>query len=61
VAASRMPWQPLIGLVATLVVMSIVVLSGQELKHVPPAAPTCIVLHRFAGPPTGKIRSSHQV
>jgi uncharacterized repeat protein (TIGR03803 family) len=27
-------------------------LSGQELKHVPPAAPTYIVLHSFAGSPT---------
>jgi uncharacterized repeat protein (TIGR03803 family) len=32
--------------------MSVVVLSGQELKHVPPAAPSFVVLHSFAGPPT---------
>jgi hypothetical protein len=49
---SRIPWQPLIGLVAGIVVMSVVVLSGQELKHVPPAAPSFMVLHTFAGPPT---------
>jgi hypothetical protein len=30
--------------------MSVVVLSGQELKHVPPAAPSFMVLHSFAGP-----------
>jgi uncharacterized repeat protein (TIGR03803 family) len=52
VATSRIPWQPLIGLVAAIVVMSVVVLSGQELKHVPPAAPSFIVLHSFAGGPT---------
>ena len=52
VATSRIPWQPLIGLLALIVVMSVVVLSGQELKHVPPAAPNYIVLHSFAGPPT---------
>jgi uncharacterized repeat protein (TIGR03803 family) len=39
-------------LVAGIVVMSVVVLSGQELKHVPPAAPSFTVLHSFAGPPT---------
>ena len=49
VATSRIPWQPLIGLVAAIVVMSIVVVSGQELKHVPPASPTFVVLHRFTG------------
>ena len=32
--------------------MSVVVLSGQELQHVPPAAPSFMVLHSFAGPPT---------
>ena len=51
-ATSRIPWQPLIGLVGAVVVMSVVVLSGQELKHVPPAAPSFIVLHTFAGSPT---------
>jgi uncharacterized repeat protein (TIGR03803 family) len=45
-------WQPLIALVAGIVVMSVVVLSGQELKHMPPAAPTFTVLHSFAGYPT---------
>jgi uncharacterized repeat protein (TIGR03803 family) len=52
VATSRIPWQPLIGLLALIVVMSVVVLSGQELKHVPPAAPAYIVLYSFAGYPT---------
>jgi len=52
VTISRIPWQPLIGLVGAVVVMSVVVLSGQELKHVPPAAPSFMVLHSFAGPPT---------
>jgi len=52
VATSRISWQPLIILVVAIVVMSVVVLSGQELKHVPPAAPTLSVLYRFAGPPT---------
>src|SRR6516164_11212454 len=47
---SRIPWQPLVGLLAGIVVMSVVVLSGQELKHVPPAAPSFMVLHSFAGP-----------
>jgi len=37
VATGRIPWQPLVGLVAAVVVMSVVVLSGEELKHVPPA------------------------
>src|SRR3974377_1651735 len=49
---SRIRWQPLIGLVAVIVVMSVVVLSGQELKHVPPAAPSYTVLYSFAGSPT---------
>jgi uncharacterized repeat protein (TIGR03803 family) len=52
-STSRIPWRPLIGLVAAIVVMSVVVLSGQELKHVPPAAPTFIVLHSFDGRPDG--------
>jgi uncharacterized repeat protein (TIGR03803 family) len=52
VATSRMPWRLVIGLVAGIVVMSIVVVSGQELKHVPPAAPSFVVLHSFAGHPT---------
>jgi uncharacterized repeat protein (TIGR03803 family) len=42
----------LIGLVAVIVVMSVVVLNGEELKHLPPAAPSFMVLHSFAGPPT---------
>jgi uncharacterized repeat protein (TIGR03803 family) len=46
---SRIPWQPLIGLAALIAVMSVVVLSGQELKHVPPAAPSFMVLHTFTG------------
>jgi uncharacterized repeat protein (TIGR03803 family) len=46
---SRTGWQLLIGLVAGIVVMSVVVLSGQELKHVPPAAPSFVVLHSFDG------------
>jgi uncharacterized repeat protein (TIGR03803 family) len=52
VATSRIRWQLLIGLVAAIAVMSIVVLSGQELKHVPPAAPSFVVLHTFAGAPS---------
>jgi uncharacterized repeat protein (TIGR03803 family) len=52
VATSRICWQPLVGLVAAIVVMSVVLLSGQELKHVPPAAPSYMVLHTFAGSPT---------
>jgi uncharacterized repeat protein (TIGR03803 family) len=39
-------------LVGAFAVMSIVMLSGEELKHVPPAAPSFVVLHSFAGPPT---------
>ena len=46
---SRIHWQLL---VAALVLLSVVVLSGQELKHVPPAAPSFTVLYTFAGPPT---------
>ena len=38
-------------MVAVIVVLSVIVLSGQELKHVPPAAPTYIVLHTFVGSP----------
>src|SRR6516165_8028678 len=45
VATSRIRWQPLIGMAAVIVAMSVVVLSGQELKHVPPAAPNLTVLH----------------
>jgi uncharacterized repeat protein (TIGR03803 family) len=45
----RIHWQLL---VAAIVLLSVVVLSGQELRHVPPAAPTYSVLHYFAGPPT---------
>jgi uncharacterized repeat protein (TIGR03803 family) len=52
VATRRIHCQVWIGLVAAFVVMSIVVVSGEELKHVPPAAPTFTVLHSFAGPPT---------
>jgi uncharacterized repeat protein (TIGR03803 family) len=52
VATSRIPWQPLVGLVALIVVMSVVVLSGEELKHVPPASPSFTVLHSFAESPT---------
>jgi uncharacterized repeat protein (TIGR03803 family) len=40
----------LIGFVAAVVVMSVVVLSGEELKHVPPAAPSFVVLYSFTGP-----------
>jgi uncharacterized repeat protein (TIGR03803 family) len=40
------------GLVAGIVVMSMVVPSRAQLHHVPPAAPTLSVLYRFAGPPT---------
>jgi uncharacterized repeat protein (TIGR03803 family) len=50
-STSRIPWRALIGLVAAIGVMSIVVLSGQELKHVPPAAPSFMVLYSFAGHP----------
>jgi uncharacterized repeat protein (TIGR03803 family) len=39
-------------LITVIVVMSVVVSSGQELKHVPPAAPSFVVLHSFAGYPT---------
>jgi uncharacterized repeat protein (TIGR03803 family) len=49
VATSRIPWQPLIGLIGAIVVMSVVVSSGEELKHVPPAAPSFTVLHAFTG------------
>src|SRR6516164_6791975 len=49
---SRIRWQPLVGLLAGIVVMSVVVLSGQELKHEPPAQPAFVVLHSFAGYPT---------
>jgi hypothetical protein len=49
VATSRIPWQPLLGLVALIVVMSVVVLSGQELKRVPPAASTFTALYAFKG------------
>ena len=52
VATGRIPWQLVLRLVAVIVVMSVVVLTGQELKHVPPAAPTYIVLHTFVGSPT---------
>jgi uncharacterized repeat protein (TIGR03803 family) len=48
-ASSRIPWQPLIGLLAGIVLVSVVVLSGQELKHVPPASPSFVVLHSFDG------------
>jgi uncharacterized repeat protein (TIGR03803 family) len=48
-STSRTRWQPMIGLVAGIVVMSVVVLSGQELKHVPPAAASFVVLHSFDG------------
>ena len=48
-STSRIPWRALIGLVAVIVAMSVVVLSGQELKHVPPAAPSFTVLHSFTG------------
>jgi uncharacterized repeat protein (TIGR03803 family) len=49
---SRILWQPLIGLVALIAVMSVVVPSEAQLKHVPPAAPSFKVLHTFAGSPT---------
>jgi hypothetical protein len=52
-STSRIRWRPLIGLVAGIAVMSVVVLSGQELKHVPPAAPTFTVLYSFKGIPDG--------
>jgi uncharacterized repeat protein (TIGR03803 family) len=52
VATSRIPWRPLIGLVAAIVLMSMVVPSEAQLKHVPPAASSFTVLHTFAGPPT---------
>src|SRR6516165_2137922 len=52
VATSRIHWQLLMGLVAGIVVMSMVVPSRAQLHHVPPAAPTLSVLYRFAGPPT---------
>jgi uncharacterized repeat protein (TIGR03803 family) len=48
-ATSRIHGQLLIGLVGALVVMSVVVLSGEELKHVPPAAPSFTVLYSFTG------------
>jgi uncharacterized repeat protein (TIGR03803 family) len=40
---SGIHWQPLMGLVGAIVVMSVIVLSGQELKHVP-------LQHSFTGP-----------
>jgi uncharacterized repeat protein (TIGR03803 family) len=49
---SRIPWQPLIGLIAVIVLMSMVVPSRAQLHHVPPAAPSFTVLHTFAGSPT---------
>jgi uncharacterized repeat protein (TIGR03803 family) len=49
VATRRLRWRPLTGLAAAIVVMSVVVLSGQELKHVPPASPSFMVLHSFDG------------
>jgi len=52
VATSRMRWQALIGLVAAIVVMFMVVPSRAQFHHVPPAAPSFIVLHSFAGYPT---------
>ena len=52
-ATSRIHRQPLVGLLAGIVVMSVVVLSGEELKHVPPAAPSYIVLYGFTRPPDG--------
>jgi uncharacterized repeat protein (TIGR03803 family) len=52
-ATSRIPWQLLIGLVAAIVVMSIAVVSGEELKHVPPAAPSFRTLHTFTGGASG--------
>jgi len=63
VATSRISWQPLIILVVAIVVMSVVVLSGEELKHVPPAAPSFVVLHSFDGadggsPYAGLLRDS---
>jgi uncharacterized repeat protein (TIGR03803 family) len=63
VAASRMPWRPMLGLLAAMVVMSVVVPSRGQLHHVPPAAPTYIVLHSFdnadgATPYAGLIRDT---
>jgi uncharacterized repeat protein (TIGR03803 family) len=52
VATSRIPWQPLIGLLAAIVVMSVVLPSRAQLHHVPPAAPSFMVLYSFAGHPT---------
>jgi uncharacterized repeat protein (TIGR03803 family) len=52
VATSRIPWRPVIALLAGIAVMSVVVLSGQELKHVPPAASSFMVLYNFTGYPT---------
>jgi hypothetical protein len=43
----RARWQPVIGLLAAIIAMSRVVTSRAELKHVPPAAPSFIVLHSF--------------
>jgi uncharacterized repeat protein (TIGR03803 family) len=59
---SRIHWQPLIVLVAAIVV-SVVVLSGEELKHVPPASPSFVVLHSFTGadggiPTAGLVRDA---
>ena len=52
VATSRIRWQPLVGLVAGIVAVSVVALSGEGLKHVPPAAPSYTVPHTFGGSPT---------
>jgi uncharacterized repeat protein (TIGR03803 family) len=51
VSTIRIPWRALIGLLAA--VMSMVVPSRAQLHHVPPAAPTYIVLHSFAGQELG--------
>jgi uncharacterized repeat protein (TIGR03803 family) len=60
---SRIHGRPLIGLAALIVAMSVVVLTGQELKHVPPAAPSFAVLHSFQGadganPQAGLVRDA---
>ena len=49
VATSRIPWRPVIALLAGIVVMSVVVPSEAQLKHVPPAASSFVVLYSLTG------------
>ena len=53
VATSRIPWRPVIALLAGIVVMSVVVPSEAQLKHVPPAASSYMVLYSLKGAEPG--------